>query len=343
MKAPIECKQKGGTIVTSYTFDLGSVSLAMSDRHFNLTDRYFLMLCGLSLYHSRMELVFWEAGGYVQKEKGRVRISIFKPVPMSQSLKYIRYLIAGGISGDLVQLAIPPPLSSFNTRAFCITCERFSIQDVTTVRLLRASASMVSPFLGADFSPLTPSSQRKQLERSTRIANLPLSYRSAITQPDREILSKSIEALVQDVHRGLLKPIDILRTYGKVAIKAHEKTNCLTEVMIPEAESWAEHEVNLEGPLAGIPVSLKDSIAVKGFDVSVGYSCNTGNPYAEDGSLVKILKAAGPSDIIFFPMHPPRSSDYQLRSHSLRQNQSTHNSPLLRILERRLGPLPQST
>lgn len=63
--------------------------------------------------------------------------------------------------------------------------------------------------------------------------------------------------------------------------------------MLPEAESWVENEVNLQGPLAGIPISLKDSIVVRGFDVSVGYSRNTGNPYFEDGSLVKILKAAG--------------------------------------------------
>ena len=63
--------------------------------------------------------------------------------------------------------------------------------------------------------------------------------------------------------------------------------------MLPEAENWAEQEIDLKGPLAGIPISLKDSIAVKGFDVSVGYSCNTGKPYVEDGTLVKILKAAG--------------------------------------------------
>lgn len=98
---------------------------------------------------------------------------------------------------------------------------------------------------------------------------------------------------MQDVHKGIVKPIDILRSYGKVAIKAHAKTNCLTEVMIsPAAESWIEH-VNLKGPLAGIPVSLKDSITVRGFDVSVGYSRNTGKPFAEDGAIVKILKDAG--------------------------------------------------
>ena len=66
--------------------------------------------------------------------------------------------------------------------------------------------------------------------------------------------------------------------------------------MLPEAEEWANGKgVDLRGPLAGIPVSLKDSIAVEGFDVSVGYSKNCEKPYQEDGTLVKILKAAGES------------------------------------------------
>lgn len=136
-------------------------------------------------------------------------------------------------------------------------------------------------------------SLRKQQERSSRIANLPTYYHSPITSGDSEILSKPIEELVQDVHKHVLQPVDILRTYGKVAIRAHAKTNCLTEVMMPEAETWAETEINKQGPLAGIPVSLKDSIAVGGFDVSVGYSQNTGKPYAKDGIMVRILKDAG--------------------------------------------------
>jgi len=98
---------------------------------------------------------------------------------------------------------------------------------------------------------------------------------------------------VQDVHKEVLSPVDILRTYGKVAVKAHEKTNCVTEVMIPEAEEWAEKEVDLKGPLAGIPVSLKDSVAVRGYDVSVGTSCNVGKPYTADGPMVRLFKDAG--------------------------------------------------
>lgn len=98
---------------------------------------------------------------------------------------------------------------------------------------------------------------------------------------------------MRDVKKGTFKPIDILRTYGKIAIRAHERTNCLTEIMISEAERWAEAEINLGGPLTGIPVSLKDSFAVAGFDVSIGYSCNTGKPCLEDGTLTRILRDAG--------------------------------------------------
>lgn len=111
---------------------------------------------------------------------------------------------------------------------------------------------------------------------------------------ERSILARPIAELVQDVHNNAIRPVDILRAYGKVAISAQEKTNCVTEILFPDAEDWINNGgINLEGPLAGIPVSLKDSIAVGGFDVSVGYSVNTGKPYKEDGSLVKMLKDAG--------------------------------------------------
>ncbi|KAL9124914.1 MAG: hypothetical protein Q9217_005807 [Psora testacea] len=156
---------------------------------------------------------------------------------------------------------------------------------------------MLPPF---DYLEHRRACQRKQLERTIRILSLPFPYHSPISPLDRSILSKPISELVQDVTSHNLAPIEILRCYSKIALRAHEKTNCLTEVMLPEAEGWLEGDgqyssegVNLQGPLAGIPVSLKDSIAVGGFDVSVGYSRNTGKPSMEDGTLVKILKAAG--------------------------------------------------
>lgn len=143
-------------------------------------------------------------------------------------------------------------------------------------------------------SQLIRGSQFKQNERASRLASLPEPYRSPITSSDRDILARPISELVQDVHKSILEPIEILRTYGKVAVSAHNKTNCVTEILVPGAEKWVhDGEINLKGPLAGIPVSLKDSIAVGGFDTTVGYSRNAGEPCATDGTLVRILKDAG--------------------------------------------------
>ena len=67
----------------------------------------------------------------------------------------------------------------------------------------------------------------------------------------------------------------------------------MTELLLPEAETWAQEEVNLKGPLAGVPISLKDSVQVKGFDITLGYTRLAGKPYKEDGPMVKLLKDAG--------------------------------------------------
>jgi hypothetical protein len=69
-----------------------------------------------------------------------------------------------------------------------------------------------------------------------RIQALP-TYLGPFTNSERQVLAKPIEELVQDVHKQAVQPIDILRAYGKAALKAHEKTNCLTEVMIGAAEA----------------------------------------------------------------------------------------------------------
>ncbi|KAL0256262.1 hypothetical protein SLS55_008654 [Diplodia seriata] len=136
--------------------------------------------------------------------------------------------------------------------------------------------------------------RRKQAERASKIANLPAEYQSPLLPSERSILRKPIQELVQEVHGRVTNPVDVLRAYSKVAVAAQRKTNCLTEILFPDAEQWLDRgEINLQGPLAGIPVSLKDSIAVGGFDVSVGYSSNTGKPYEKDGSMVRILKDAG--------------------------------------------------
>ncbi|KAH7374949.1 amidase [Plectosphaerella cucumerina] len=135
--------------------------------------------------------------------------------------------------------------------------------------------------------------QFKQAERAERLRTLTASL-GPFSVLDRQITSKPIGHLVKDVQNSVTSPLDVLRTYGRIALEAHRKTNCLTEIMLPSAEAWlADGSVNLKGPLAGIPVSLKDTIVVGGYDTSVGFSSFVGNKGSLDGPVVRLLKDAG--------------------------------------------------
>lgn len=165
-----------------------------------------------------------------------------------------------------------PPLDYFTYRR---------IRSVLILGLTRQSSA-----------ELTHYRDSKRQERANRFATLPPGYHKAFTAFDKSIINKPIADLVRDVNENPVSSVDVLRTYGKVAVKAQEKTNCVTELLIPEAETWAQSEVNLQGPLAGVPISLKDTINVKGFHTSVGYTSFV-DKVEEDGVMVKLLKDAG--------------------------------------------------
>jgi Asp-tRNA(Asn)/Glu-tRNA(Gln) amidotransferase A subunit family amidase len=140
---------------------------------------------------------------------------------------------------------------------------------------------------------LYQSSTFKRKQRAERFASLPAAYHAPLSAFDRDIINKSIEEIVEDVHNGTLAAKSVLTTYGKVAVRAQERTNCVTEILLPEAEEWLEEEIDLNGPLAGIPVSLKDSLQVKGFDTTLGYARWADKPLSTDGAMVRLLKDAG--------------------------------------------------
>ncbi|KAF3939802.1 Acetamidase [Dactylella cylindrospora] len=134
--------------------------------------------------------------------------------------------------------------------------------------------------------------QLKQLERAKRIASLPSDYSTPINGEERTILSTPIGVLAANIRAKEWNPLDVLHAYGKKALLAHEKTNCLTEIMIADAEEYVMDN-EPEGPLAGVPISFKDTVAVKGYDYCIGYSSLVGKPATYDSPLTKIIKATG--------------------------------------------------
>ena len=135
----------------------------------------------------------------------------------------------------------------------------------------------------------------KRAERDERIQQL---VNDGCSEPftftEAQVIEGDIEQLVKDVQSSTIDAHDILNAYAKVAVKAQEKTNCATEFMVSAAHDWlCNGEINLKGPLAGIPISLKDNISVGGFDSSTGYSSFVGNKNRQDGAMVRLLKDAG--------------------------------------------------
>jgi Asp-tRNA(Asn)/Glu-tRNA(Gln) amidotransferase A subunit family amidase len=98
---------------------------------------------------------------------------------------------------------------------------------------------------------------------------------------------------VAKVQSGDVDPEDILLAYSKKVLYAHKKTNCLTEVMISEAQV-AARECNRAGPLAGIPVSMKDTVGIAGFASCLGNSTPSRLvPFQKDAAIVRLLRDAG--------------------------------------------------
>jgi Asp-tRNA(Asn)/Glu-tRNA(Gln) amidotransferase A subunit family amidase len=92
----------------------------------------------------------------------------------------------------------------------------------------------------------------------------------------------------------------ILTNTTQRAAIAHQLTNCLTEVFFDNALKRAsELDAHLAsgktpiGPLHGVPVSLKDTFKIRGYDASIGLAALCFKPATENSVLVDCLLNSG--------------------------------------------------
>lgn len=107
-------------------------------------------------------------------------------------------------------------------------------------------------------------------------------------------------ALLDEIRRGNLKSEKVVTAFCKRAAIAQQLSNCLTEIIFDEAIARAkELDVHLQktgkplGPLHGLPISLKDTFKVKGYDASVGVVGLTQRPAETNSALVNQLLSLG--------------------------------------------------
>ncbi|OLL22720.1 Fatty acid amide hydrolase 1, partial [Neolecta irregularis DAH-3] len=162
-------------------------------------------------------------------------------------------------------------------------------------------------------SPFRRAADEKQSQRANAIV---LAQNALMEFPqdldfEKGILSSSAKVIVSKIISHEWTSVNVLCAFARQALKAHEKSNFLTEVFIVEAleearqldEEFAKSS-KPRGPLhgmypfdhshgLGLPVSFKDTFGFHNRDSCVGYSTFTGKPSQEDAALVAIVKRLG--------------------------------------------------
>ncbi|KAK3796930.1 hypothetical protein RRG08_032234 [Elysia crispata] len=115
-----------------------------------------------------------------------------------------------------------------------------------------------------------------------------------ITESDL-IVKKSIQELRQALCNGSLSAMEVLMAFQKEALKVSKDINCVTEPIIEAQEMARSLDASQEVKrlLHGIPVSIKENIAIAGYDQTAGMEVHIGNIAREDAVLVQVLKDHG--------------------------------------------------
>lgn len=118
--------------------------------------------------------------------------------------------------------------------------------------------------------------QQKAARRDAKIKAFKEAYAKEIEAFSQELSTKiqqsKLSELIEMLRSKAVTSKGLVLFYCCAAMKAHESTNCLTEIMFEEAvkkaesmDEYLEREGRLFGPLHGIPFSIKDTFNIKGF------------------------------------------------------------------------------
>lgn len=121
-----------------------------------------------------------------------------------------------------------------------------------------------------------------------------------LSERELEITESAAVDLVSSMVGKKYTAEEVATAFSKRAAIAHQLTNCLTEIFFDEGIAQAK-AIDAEfaktgkpaGPMHGLPISLKDSISIPGFDSTVGFISHCNQPATEDALLVKTLREAG--------------------------------------------------
>lgn len=121
-----------------------------------------------------------------------------------------------------------------------------------------------------------------------------------LTTQELQITDSPVADILANLQQRKWTSKAVTTAFCKRAAIAHQLTNCLTEIFFDEAIAAAsefdqhfESQGRLAGPLAGLPVSLKDNFNIKGKDSNLGFVAWINDPADHDSTLVTLLREQG--------------------------------------------------
>lgn len=137
--------------------------------------------------------------------------------------------------------------------------------------------------------------------------------RQFVSQQEIAITESTPHEILASTASGKWTAVSVIKAFSHRAALAHQLTNCLHEVFFEAAIKHAEElDAYLKehgkplGPLHGLPISLKDSVNIKGIDTTTGFVGLIDKPAKEDAEIVKILLFLGA--ILYCKTSTPQAS-----------------------------------
>ncbi|KAH8690612.1 putative fatty-acid amide hydrolase [Talaromyces proteolyticus] len=133
---------------------------------------------------------------------------------------------------------------------------------------------------------------------ATNVMDIPLTCGLLDETESRITSDYDATALLEKLRARVWSVEQVTVAFCKRAAIAHQLTNCLTEIFFDDAIERAK-KLDLEydqksrenalPPLFGLPISLKDSYQVSGYDTSTGLGCYVDQPAEDNSALAAML------------------------------------------------------
>ncbi|KAI5461033.1 putative fatty-acid amide hydrolase [Mariannaea sp. PMI_226] len=143
---------------------------------------------------------------------------------------------------------------------------------------------------------------KEKFHNANNVMDIPLAC-GILNETEAEITSDyDATAIIDKLKARAWSVEQVIIAFCKRAAIAQQLTNCLTEIFFDDAIERAK-KLDLEyserarkdnfPPLFGLPISLKDSFQVSGYDTSTGLGCYVNEPAEENSNLVTMLLDLG--------------------------------------------------